>query len=130
MENMLSLKKLSINILEKGVPDSIISELIENCPKTVFISSEQTNEKYIIKYINSLEKYYVQKISTRETTEEKSSPDLLMTFEGTLAFTEIFCKFEKNKRPKIHAFKKKSPIRDREELIQALNLLRGTYEKF
>ena len=125
---MDSLKKLSSTILDQGVPSSVIAELIECAPKTVYITVSSYNTCYNIRYVNALSKYYVSNISDGQ--EDAPVPGLLMDFDGLLAFVDSFYGFglTANKRQVVYVLKKECLIHSKEGFTKAMHLLQGTYE--
>lgn len=92
---MDSLKKLSIDILDKGVPDKLIYELIERGPKTVYIRVTVDRTSYEIRYVRALSRYHVRdpEAANRASGENEPlapKPDLLLDFDSTVVFIELF----------------------------------------
>lgn len=128
---MESLKKLSTDILDKGIPDMVIAELIDRCPKTVYISVGCYSRWYNIYYVNALSKYYIQRTHSVEGLNPPTVvPNLLMDSEGLLVFVEYFCGFglTANKRQQVHLLETEYFTHSREGFIKAMRLLQGTYE--
>ena len=129
---MDSLKKLSVDVMEKGLPDAVIAELLDCCGTSVYIIARAEGQRYHILYNKSLSKFYVRHAGEEGEEEDKPirSPGLLMDTDALLAFIELFCGFTPTYRGELRVcvLGAQIHIRDKEEFLAALQMLRGIYE--